>query len=227
MSAAEAPLESRQTFIKNTYLHLGGAILAFGMIEALLLRIPGVSEAAMSLVARGGFAWLVVLGLFMGVAWVANSWAHSGASRSTQYFGLGLYTVAEAVIFLPIIVLVQQATGDNEIIYKAFGATCGIFGALTLVAFTTKKDFSFLGGALKVLGIAAVALIVLSLLFGLSLGTWFAVGMIVFISLVVLYQTSQIMFQYRTDQHVGAALGLFASFATMLWYVLQIFMSRE
>ena len=41
----------------------------------------------------------------------------------------------------------------------------------------------------------------------------------------ILYNTSNIMHQYRPDQHVAAALTLFASVALMFWYVLQIVMS--
>jgi hypothetical protein len=32
---------------------------------------------------------------------------------------------------------------------------------------------------------------------------------------------------YRTDQHVAAALALFAAVALMFWYIVRIFMSRD
>jgi len=41
----------------------------------------------------------------------------------------------------------------------------------------------------------------------------------------VLYYTSQVMLHYRTDQHVAAALALFAAVATLFWYILRIVMA--
>src|SRR5205807_9319950 len=43
----------------------------------------------------------------------------------------------------------------------------------------------------------------------------------------VIYQTSNVIHQYRTDQHVAAALGLFAAVALLFWYILQILLRSE
>ena len=43
----------------------------------------------------------------------------------------------------------------------------------------------------------------------------------------ILYNTSNVLHHYRTDQHVAAALNLFASFALLLYYVLMILSSRR
>jgi hypothetical protein len=40
MSAADADVDSRAGFIRKTYLHLLGAVLAFTAIEAVLLNTP-------------------------------------------------------------------------------------------------------------------------------------------------------------------------------------------
>jgi FtsH-binding integral membrane protein len=51
--------------------------------------------------------------------------------------------------------------------------------------------------------------------------------MIVLASGYILYDTSNVLHRYRTDQHVAAALALFASVAILFWYVLRLFMSRR
>lgn len=38
----------------------------------------------------------------------------------------------------------------------------------------------------------------------------------------ILYDTSNIIHKFSTDQHVAAALQLFASIALLFWYVLRI-----
>jgi uncharacterized protein len=63
------------------------------------------------------------------------------------------------------------------------------------------------------------------MLFGFSLGVFFAGLMVAYAGGAILYNTSNIMHQYRPDQHVAAALALFASVALMFWYVLHIVMS--
>ena len=64
-------------------------------------------------------------------------------------------------------------------------------------------------------------------LFGFSMGSWFAWAMAAFAAGAIVYQTSNIVHEYRPGQHVAAALGLFSSVALLLWYVLQIFMRGD
>ena len=153
----------------------------------------------------------------------------SSTSKSTQYAGLGIYVVIEALIFLPLLLIAQSMAGDNTLIMKAGGVTALLFLALTFIAFTTKKDFSFLGGMLKIVGFIALGLIVVAVIFpsAITLGLWFSVAMVIFAAGTILYSTSNIIHHYNTNQYVAAALGLFASVALLFWYVLRIFMNRD
>lgn len=216
----------------KTYLHLVGAIFAFVVFEAII-QISGLGMTLMELAFMGGrFGWLMFLGAFMAVSWVADRWARSDTSIGMQYAGLALYTVAEAVIFAPLILMaisLDASTGGTGggILLAAGGITVVLFGALTGVVFITRKDFSFLRPALIFGGIAAGVLILLSIFFGFNLGMIFCWGMVVFAAMSILYKTSNVMHYYRTDQHVAAALALFASFALLLYYVIIILMDRR
>lgn len=224
---SEAPLETRTDFVRKTYWHLAGAIGAFALLETLLLSIVPPS-AVFSMLAVSRYSWLVVIGAFMGVSWLANKWAYNGASRSMQYAGLSLYVVAESVIFLPL--LMMAISMDANIIAKAAVVTGGLVLGLTAIAFTTRKDFSFLGGIIKIGCIVALVVIVASFFIpGLAsgMGIWFSLAMIVLMAGSVLYNTSNIMYHYAPGQHVAAALSLFASIATMFWYVVRLFMSSR
>ncbi|MCW1887499.1 Bax inhibitor-1 family protein [Luteolibacter flavescens] len=221
---AEAPLETRTDFVRKTYYHLAGAILAFAALEAVLLAIVP-PEAVFGWLSSGKFNMLLVLGAFMGASYIANKWAYSSTSKSTQYLGLGLYVVAQAAIFLPMLLFAKLY--DPMAIGKAGVVTGGLVLGLTAIAFTTKKDFTFLGGALKIGGIVAIGLVVSAILFGFGLGTWFSVGMIVLAAGSILYTTSAMLYHYSPGQHVAASLSLFASVATMFYYVLRLFMSRD
>jgi FtsH-binding integral membrane protein len=226
-SVAEAPIETRTDFVRKTYLHLAGAIGAFALIETMLIQM-GVGRIALQLLGASRFSWLIVLGAFMGVSWIANKWAYNGTSKSTQYAGLILYTFAEAVIFLPLIMMATLY--DPAAIGKAGVVTGFMVLGLTAIAFTTKKDFTFLGGFLKVgfliaLGVILVGVFMPGMMAGM--GIWFSLAMVLLASGSILYNTSAIMYHYAPGQHVAASLSLFASVALLFWYVLQLFMSRD
>jgi FtsH-binding integral membrane protein len=225
--AADVALDERRAFIQRTYAHVFGAILAFVGLEAILLKMFEGREVQI-LQAIGG-AWPLVFIGFMIVSWMAGKWASSDTSPSTQYFGLGLYVVAEAVIFLPMLMIASSPRfgGGSAVIPTAGFLTLLIFGGLTAVVLLTKKDFSFLGNILWMVSLGVLGLIVVSMFTPLSLGIWFVVGMIVLMSGYILYDTSNILHHYRTTQHVAAALALFASVATLFWYVLQFVMASD
>jgi FtsH-binding integral membrane protein len=51
--------------------------------------------------------------------------------------------------------------------------------------------------------------------------------MVAFAGGAILYDTSNILHRYNTNQHVAAALSLFASVALLFWYILRITSSRR
>lgn len=229
-SVADTGVDARTTFLKKTYLHLLGALLAFVGIEALILNVFDAQLAGivgMMTGGLGGYAWLVVLGAFMAVSWVADRWAHSSTSREMQYLGLGLYVFAQAIIFIPLMYIASKFGGGNDVIWSAGIVTGIIFGGLTLIVLVTKADFSFLRWALVITSVVAVGAIIASIVMGFSLGIWFTAAMIVFASGMILYNTSNVLHHYNTEQYVAASLALFASVALMLWYVIQLFMSFD
>ena len=220
--AAESVAE-RAKFIERTYLHLGGAIAAFVGLEYVFLSLPFMQHLALSMV-QSRMGWLLVIALFVGVSYLADRFARHQTSRPMQYLGLGLYVVAEAVVFMPLLMIAQHF-GGPDVIMTAGVSTLAIFAALTGIVMVTKKDFSWMRGALMILSFGALGLVAFSLLFGFSLGIFFVVFMIALSACYILYDTSNIMRHYHPQAYVAAALTLFASVALMFWYILQFVMS--
>lgn len=219
-----APATERASFIRRTYLHLALAVLGCAALDALLVRWSG-ARAPIGMMT-GGYAWLLVLLVFFAISLVADRWARAATSPGKQYAGLTLFVVAQAVVLLPILYTAANYSSP-EVIPTAGVLTGALFLGLTCVAFVSGANFSFLRGALVVGGFLALGLIVANIVFGFSLGLWFAAALIVYASAAILYQTSSIMRDYRTDQHVAAALGLFASVALLFWNMLTIVQSRN
>lgn len=217
----QASLDARVGFIRRTYAHLAGAITLFVILAGAMLHL-GVAEMFVRALSVSPYLWLGVLLGFTGLGWVADWWARSMESKPLQYAGLGLYVVLEALIFQPLLFMAQVYTGGNEVTMIAGGMTLLVFAGLTVAVFVTKQDFSFLRTALVAGGMIAMGVIVFAIIFGFPLGMWFSVLMIGFASLAVLYYTSGVMRDYRTDQHVAASLALFSAVAMLFFYILRL-----
>lgn len=226
-SAADALPQERAAFIRKTYLHLAGAIGLFIVLEAYLV-ISGAALTLAQTMLGTQYSWLIVMAAFMGVSMLANWWANSATSKPLQYLGLMLYTVAQTIIFAPLLYFATYYIGDGtEMIAKAGIVTLGLFLGLTAVVFLTKTDFSFLGPILTIAGFVALGFIASGIIFGFSLGNVFMFAMVAFAGGAILYDTSNVLHRYNTNQHVAASLSLFASIALLFWYILQIFMGRS
>lgn len=221
-AASQSMVDERARFIVRTYNHLFVAILAFAALELVLFSSGIAAVIAQTMM---GTSWLLVLGGFMVVSWLASHVAHRSASLPMQYAALGGFVVAEAIIFVPLLFIANHFAPGA--IQSAGIVTMLGFGGLTAIAFWTRKDFSFLGGILRWAGICALVLIAAGVVFGFSLGVFFSVGMVAFAGAAILYDTSNVIHHFPEDRYVAAALELFASVALMFWYVLRLFIAAR
>jgi FtsH-binding integral membrane protein len=209
----------RAQFISRTYNHLLGAVFAFTALETLYFQMGWAEPMARAML---GVNWLLVLGAFVIVSWFASRAAHSAESLQTQYLALGGFVFAESIIFVPLLYIANSVAPGA--IQSAATMTVVGFVGLTVVAFTTRKDFSFLGGLLRWGFVLALLAIVGGVLFGFHLGTWFSWAMVGMAGAAILYDTSNVIHHFPENRYVGAAMELFASVALMFWYLLQLFM---
>jgi FtsH-binding integral membrane protein len=250
-AVATLGVSDRVTFLRKTYGHLGVALIAFAVITGGLLKFaPAVSWGFSKYALGGRWHWLGVIVLFMVVGYVAERLAHAETSRGLQYVGLGIAVTAQALLLQPMIWVLMYKFGDGatqaqilsglqggptpaavmsglagQVLLEAIVITLAIFIGLTLVVFLTKKDFSFMRGALVICGFAALGVVLASLLFGFHLGAIFSGLMILLMAGYILYQTSVIMKEFPPTAFVAASLMLFSTIATLFWYVLRLLMS--
>lgn len=216
----------RAAFYKRTYSHVAGGVLVFVLFEYLLLQSNTIIEFMLSMTA--GYKWLLLLGGFMFVTNYAESTALKTADKNKQYLAYGVYILAQALIFVPMIyIALAYMDSGSAMLEQAAIVTLSLFTGLSAVVFMTKKDFSFLKTGLTVGFFIALGLIVAGILFGFDLGLWFSVGMCLLAGGAILYQTSNLVNKYGVEDYIPAAIGLFASLMLLFWYVLRIFMSRD
>ena len=206
------------SFIQKVYGHLFLAILSVVIIEVVLFN-SGFAE----LIARKmlSVSWLLILGGFILIAWIARRMAYRTNSIPLQYAGLFLYVVAKSIILVPLLYQADKfAPGaiENAALFTLIG-TAG----LSIVVFISRKDFSFLRSSVYWAGTVAFMLIIAALLFKYQLGLWFDIGLISLAGLSILYDTSKIIKYYQSNKYVANALSLFASIALMFWYAVRMF----
>lgn len=222
ISRSTAVVTTRGTFIARTYTHLLGAIALFLAIEVFLFS-SGLADS----IARAmlGVNWLLVLGAFVIVSWLASSAAASATALPAQYAALALFVSAEAIIFVPMLYIANRVAPGA--IQSAGILTAIGFAGLTAIAFATRKDFSFLNALLRWAFVVALLAIVGAVLFGFQLGTWFSVAMVGLAGAAILRDTSNVLLRFPEDRYVAAALQLFASVALLFWYLLRLFMGER
>lgn len=210
------------SFLRQTYLHLLGAVAAFVGFEVFLFQ-SGIAQALAPIMTSN---WLIVIGGFMVLGWLSSYFTRQSVSLGAQYAQMAVTIALQAIMFVPLLVYAVYFT-DVSVLSSAVMVTLTIFGGMTAVVAYSGKNFSFLGPFLAVIGIAALLAIVGSVLFSVSLGFYFSIAMVVFAAAVVLYETSKVIHEYGPGQHVLAATGLFASVALLFYYVLMVFVQRN
>src|SRR2546423_9780007 len=128
--ASRAPADERATFLRLTYGHLAGAILVFTLLEMLLFQSGAAEGIIQALFIGSGLSMLFLLGGFIAAGWLAQYWARSDQPLGVQYLGLGLYVVAEVVIFLPLLYIAVHFT-DASVLPTAVVLTLAMFGGFT------------------------------------------------------------------------------------------------
>src|SRR5690554_7151148 len=95
---AQATKQEQAAFYKKTYLNLALGLVAFVILESILLRIEPLVGFMLSMTQ--GYLWLVLLAGFMGITFVAQKMTYNNVAKSKQYLGYFLYILAQAIIFV-------------------------------------------------------------------------------------------------------------------------------
>ena len=221
-SVWNAAANVRAAFIQKTYAHLLGAIIVFTLYEMVLFQ-SGAAQKINEVL--GSMPWLLWLGAWMLVSFIATRFAYGGGSLAAQYGGMLLYIAALGIIFVPLLSIAHSyypgAIGNAAL------ATLVGFSALTAIVFITRKDFSFMRTFLMWATFAALGFIVIGAIAGFSGGTIFPALMVALMGGWILYDTSNVLHHVPEDRFVGAALALFASVAMAFYYVLILFLNRD
>jgi FtsH-binding integral membrane protein len=239
-AVATLGVSDRVSFLRRTYAHLGGALIAFALLTGAILKLaPGFSWSVATV-----SPWVAII-LFVIVNMGAQRLAMSETSRGLQYLGLGLAVGAWSLLLQNMIWFVMakfpstgmvdamvnlhpvMSTTAMTIVSESVVITLAIFIGLTATVFITRKDFTFLRGILSIGTFAIFGVIIASLIFGFTFGALLSGFVVLLMAGYILYQTTLVMNYFPPSAHVAAALMLFGTVATLFIHILNIMASRD
>jgi len=212
-TAAEATVAERMGFVRKVYalffaatlFAVGGVMLSFAFPQ-MLLRTAFDHP----------YLWLfAMIGGVMG----AQAVRHVPTVNLLALFG---FTTLTGIVISPVIAVV--AANNPASILQAGVLTIGIFGGLTAYVFISKKDFSFLRGMVTTGLIVVILAGLLNVFFVGSSALAFAVAAATLLLFAgfVLYDTSNIIRRYPTNEYVAGALSLYLDAFNIFLALLRI-----
>ncbi|HJQ67404.1 MAG TPA: Bax inhibitor-1/YccA family protein [Blastocatellia bacterium] len=198
-TAAEATVSERLGFIRKVY-----ALFFVGILFAIGGVVIGFNTPSL-MIAIARHPWITLIALIAGVIG-AQAVRHMPGINVAAFFAFTTFT---GVVISPLLYYVS-ATNPASIL-QAGVLTVGIFGGLTAYVFVSKKDFSFMRGMLWVGLIVIVLGGFLNMLIVGSTGLGFALaaGALILFSGFVLYDTSNIIRRYPTNEYIAGAMDLY------------------
>jgi FtsH-binding integral membrane protein len=144
-----------------------------------------------------------------------------------------LHLTGAVILFTLISALFYMANVGATMLSFLSGSTFGwiilmlvfVGGASVAQGMAAKGGSS--GTAYLGLGLFAVLEAVVGMIFGLNLGVWYSAAVILIACGFILYDTSNVVRKYPTDQYVFAALQLFSSLALLFMYVIRLLMETQ
>ncbi len=215
-SAARASVEERMGFIRKVYaLFFAATLFAIGGVWLGLSFEPLLQFAY----EHPFIMFFIMIGGVLG----AQAVRHVPGLNLAALFG---FTTLTGVVISPLIHFVLASNPGS--ILAAGVLTVGIFGGLTAYVFVSKKDFSFMRGMLMTGLIVVILAGVVNIFLGASaLGFAVAAATLLLFSGFVLYDTSNIIRRYPTNEYVAGALDLYLDAFNIFLALLRILNSSR
>jgi len=219
----EDPVD-RMNFIRKVYIILSCQLVFTALMVAWIMHFP----VAQSWILENWWMFFPVLFVLIGTEFAMICSRKLARKVPINYILLFLFTVCETYFVVNICVYYTA----NDVIAAA-GVTAAMVLGLTVYAFKTKTDFTYMGGLLFVLGFSLLFMLMFAFLLPQSsvLYTIICVLVICMFGLYLIFDTQRIVgkgrFKLSVDDYILGALVLYADIITIFIYILALFGGRR
>jgi FtsH-binding integral membrane protein len=222
--AIDAAVNERTRFIRRTYVHLVGELGAVALATVVILQSPALQQLAVALLSN----FLIYLAAFFGVSLITRKLLEGRKSLAIQYAGAAVWVFFLGLLVAPLAMIAEAKFGSYAILGEGLILTGCVFTGLTAYTFFTKKDFSFLGGALSVASWTLIGVALISFLFGgFSASPIWSILWVVLLAGWVLYDTSKLLHRRHVNEYVAASVDLLVDFVYMFIHIVILLMGRD
>lgn len=236
---------TRLAFLRKVYMLFSASVVVWAGSALYAVTNEALLVKLLSLLGQHPIITLMVV---LGMMFLLPRVVSMGVP--VNYIALGAFGILQGLLTAPLIFVVllggadpaiQQATWDGiqagtmttsavltdgaGLLTSAFVLTGVVFGGLTAYALTTKRDFSFLRGALMLAFFVMFGIGILAM-FGIGqsfvMGWGWSAAWVLLMGGFVLYDTQNIMKQYSANQAALAAAVLLANFVIMFKHILLL-----
>lgn len=216
-TAASASVSERLTFLKKVY-----GLLAASMLSATVGSFLGMTVLFPVVQGLGFLSFILFIGSFFFLMAVQRK-------PGLNMVALFSFTTIAGLMIAPMLAR-YIAIGQGGIIVEALALTTVTFLGLTGYVFVSKKDFSYMSGFLTTgLIILIVGGLINMFLQNSMMHFVMSAGGVFLFSGFILYDTSNIIRNYSTDDYVSATASLFLDILNLFVHLLSLLgiMSRD
>ncbi len=168
--------------------------------------------------------------------WITFTWGRNIRRNATPAtIMLGIFGLSTGFITAPLLMIALKYFGvaeGSKIIALAGGMTLLTVVSLSGYVLVTKKDFSYLGGAIAMISIGLIVAIIAGwFIHAPMLHILISIGFVIFACLLLLYETTAIMKYYPIDEPYYAAFQFYWTmwilFISLLRIIMYIASSRD
>ncbi len=194
---------------------------------SIVAAMAGAYIGAFTLNLRGfgGGSWILFLVLEIGLMFGAYALRERPGINFVMLYG---FTFVTGLTISPIVNLLTS-TGNAHILLQALGATAGLTIALSVYAWTTKRDFS---GLAPYLFVALIGLLIVSLLnvFFHSAFIQYIImyaGVLIFSFYLIFDVQRARKYQNTVGNAIALTIGIYLDILNLFLFLLQIIMSFQ
>ena len=220
-------LPKSQTLVRSFFNRTYSWMTAGLALTAVIAYLTAQNQVLLGRVIDNYVLLIVAqFGIVLGLSFLINRVSATVASVLFMLYS-ALTGLTFATLFL------RYSAGD---ITAAFGVSAGMFGAMSLIGYTTKRDLTRFGGILLMALIGLVVASIVNIFLASGPLTWIIsiLGVILFSALTA-YDTQKIKEMYfeadahetRSKKIVAGALSLYMDFINLFLFLLRFFGSSR